>query len=142
MRISCQHSRFHPIRSANGWRGGFSLVEVLVAVAILGILCGVAVNWYASASQEHLQKLVDQRNAQEIVSLAVHATLGEAPFVVGGDKRATVQKLLDGTIAKAGAWKGRTYRLNPLENSLLDGALKYVKLDGELLLYEPAGGQG
>lgn len=121
--------------------GGFSLIEVLVVIALLGVLSGVLIGWYATYHHEVIQKITRQRNAQEIVSIGVCATMGGANFVVPGDKRATIENLIHGTVGQTGLWKGKVFRLTSLEPAALPGALEYVRFDANLLLYEPAGGQ-
>jgi hypothetical protein len=64
-----------------------------------------------------------------------------ANFVVPGDKRATVENLINGTIGQTGVWKGKVFRLTSLEPAAVLGALDFVTFDAGLLLYEPAGGQ-
>lgn len=122
-------------------RAGFSLLEMLVVLALLGVVSGLLLGWYASGNRENIQRVVNQRNAQEIVSLAVCATMGGAKFVVPGDKTATVQHLVAGTTGEVGAWKGRVFLLSSLDPETLPHALPYVKFDGDVLLYDPAGGQ-
>lgn len=117
------------------------MIEVLVVIALLGVLSGVLIGWYASYHHEVIQKVTRQRNAQEIVSIGVCATMGGANFVVPGDKRATIENLINGTIGQTGLWKGKVFRLTSLEPAALPGALEYVSFDANLLLYEPSGGQ-
>jgi prepilin-type N-terminal cleavage/methylation domain-containing protein len=123
------------------WVGGFSLVEVIVVIAILGVLSGVFIGWYATYHRDVIEKVTHQRNAQEIVSIGVCATMGGADFIVPDDKQATIENLITGTIGQTGLWKGKTFRLTSLNPETLPGALEYVKFDANLLLYEPAGGQ-
>ena len=121
--------------------GGFSLVEVLVVIALLGILSSVLIGWYVNYHRDVVEKITHQRNAQEIVSIGVCATMAGANFVVPGDKRATVENLINGTIGQTGVWKGKVFRLTSLEPAAVLGALDFVTFDAGLLLYEPAGGQ-
>lgn len=122
-------------------RQGFSLVEVLIVIALIGIMGGLALGQYISYHSKIMRKVTNQRNAQEIVSMGVNATMGGAPFVVEGNKRATVQNLVVGTVGEMGLMKGKVFRLTGLSDEMLSSALEYVKFDSGLLLYEPAGGQ-
>lgn len=122
-------------------RHAFTLVEVLIVLALLGVISGSVVGWYAGNHRELIEKLTNQRNAQEIVSIGVCATMGGAEFVVLDDKAATVRELVAGTVGRTGIWKGKIFRLASLDPEALSGALEFVKFDGEVLLYEPAGGQ-
>ncbi len=120
---------------------GFSLVELLVVLALISILGGAVFGWYAGNHRELIQRLTNQRNAQEIVSIGVCATMGGAEFVVPDDKAATVRELVAGATGRIGIWKGKVFRLSSLDPQALANALEFVKFDGHLLLYEPAGGQ-
>ncbi|HEY1051927.1 MAG TPA: prepilin-type N-terminal cleavage/methylation domain-containing protein [Prosthecobacter sp.] len=121
-------------------RRGFSIIEMLVVVVLLGILAAMGIGAYSAIHRGLVEKVTNQRNAQELVSMGVCATVGGAPFVVAGDKAATVQNLIDGTTGTTGVWKGKTFRIT-LDPETVEGALSYVKFDANLLLYEPAGGQ-
>lgn len=122
-------------------RHAFTLVEVLIVLALLGVISGSVIGWYAGNHRELIEKLTNQRNAQEIVSIGVCATMGGAEFVVPDDKAATVRELVAGTVGRTGIWKGKIFRLASLDPEALTVALEFVKFDGEVLLYEPAGGQ-
>lgn len=119
---------------------GFSLVEVLICLGIIGVVSSIALDWYSGARRDVLQRVTNQRNAQEIVSLGVSATMGGADFVESGDKFATVQNLVLGTTGTTGIWKDRVFRLTSLAPELIPDALAYVMFDNGLLLYDPAGG--
>ena len=121
--------------------GGYSLLEMLAVICLIGIFGGLTIASYASGQKEALERLLHQRNAQEIVSLGVCATVSGADFVVRGDKQTTVENLIIGTVGQHGQWHGKTFRLVNLPPTALPGALAFVKFDDDLLLYDPAGGQ-
>lgn len=114
---------------------------MLTVIALIGVVSSLAIGWYAGAHQEVIQRVIDQRNAQEIVSIGVCATVSGADFVVAGDKQSTVENLIHGTEGQHGLWKGKTFRLTNVRPEALPGALAFVKFDTGLLLYDPAGGQ-
>lgn len=129
--------------SAPATRGvrGFSQLELLVVVTVIAIMCGMIIASYGGEHREAMRRMVDQRNAQEIVSLGVCATVAGADFVVAGDKLATVTNLITGTVGRDGIWEGKTFRLGGIDEHRLPDALAFVKFEAGLLLYEPAGGQ-
>lgn len=114
---------------------------MLMVICFIGIVCGVAIGWYAGIHKDVLERVTDQRNAQEIVSLGVCATVSGADFVVSDSKQATVENLIVGTVGRHGLWKDKTFRLTCLQPEALPGALTFVKFEAGLLLYDPAGGQ-
>ena len=120
---------------------GYSLLEMLTVVCLVGILSSVALGWYGGNNRVAIERVLNQRNAQEIVSLGVCATMGGAEFVVPGDKQATAVNLIVGVSGKQGIWKDKLFRLNNLQPTELPGALTFVKFEGDLLLYDPAGQQ-
>lgn len=135
------HHRPHrPLPPTARERGGFSFIEMLVVILLLGILASLGIGAYSAIHRDFVEKVTNQRNAQEIVSMGVCATMGGAPFVISADKAATVQNLVDGTSGTTGEWKGKIFRLTMAPKAVA-GALTYVKFDADLLLYEPAGGQ-
>lgn len=136
-----RHQPPHPASTTHGLARAFSLLELLFTLALIAIVSGLTIAWYARAHQDAVRSVIDQRNAQEIVSLGVGATLGGADFVVPGDKQATIQNLIVGVVGQQGVWKGKIFRLSGMRQDCVPGASEFVKLDGDLLLYDPAGGQ-
>ncbi|WP_395735712.1 type II secretion system protein [Prosthecobacter sp.] len=120
---------------------GFSIVELLTVICLVGILSSVALGWYGGNNQEAIERVIHQRNAQEIVSLGVCATMGGADFIVPGDKQATAVNLVVGVTGQQGVWKDKLFRLTNLRPADLPGALTFVKFEAGLLLYDPEGRQ-
>lgn len=120
---------------------GYSLLEMLAVICLIGVMGGLAVGSYGGSQKEAVERVINQRNAQEIVSLGVCATMSGAEFVVTGDKASTAVNLIVGVVGRQGIWKGKTFRLANLKPTDLHGALAFVKFDAGLLLYDPAGRQ-
>lgn len=118
---------------------GFSLLELLTVICLVGIFSSITLGWYGGNQRDSIERVMNQRNAQEIVSLGVYATLGDADFVVPGDKQATAIKLIGGVTGQQGMWKDQLFRLANLRPTDLPGALTFVKFESNLLLYDPAG---
>ena len=136
------HRSPHPsVCSKNRRAAGFSLLEALTAICLIGICSSVALGWYGGNNREVIERLINQRNGQEIVSLGVCATMGGADFIVPGDKHATAVNLALGVTGKTGVWKDKIFRLANLRLTDLPGALSFVKFDDNLMLYDPTGQQ-
>jgi len=119
---------------------GFTLLETLTCVLIVSILSALAIGWYAG-HRDVVIKVSRQRNAQEIVNMAVCATVAGCDFVVPGDKFTTIQNLISGTYGTEGIWKGKLFRLTSLELDQLAASLPFVRLEGSLILYDFTGSQ-
>lgn len=122
-----------------GSAAGFSLLELLTVICLIGIVCSIGLGLFGGNHRVVMERVINQRNAQEIVSLGVYATMGGADFVVPGDKLATALKLTGGVVGQQGMWKDKVFRLANLRPADLPGALAFVKFDSDLLLYDPAG---
>lgn len=118
---------------------GFSMLELLTVICLVGIFSSIALGWYGENQRGVIASVINQRNAQEIVSLGVYATMGGADFVVPGDKLATAARLIGGVIGKQGMWRNKLFRLSNMRPSDLPGALAFVKFESDLLLYDPEG---
>lgn len=134
--------RCSPALPAPGRRArGFTVLELLLVIAIITLFSSIAIGWFGGSGKEAIERVTNQRNAQEIVSLGVCAIMGDAEFVVKGDKQATAVNLSVGVVGRQGQLKGKTFRLTNLKPTDLPGALEFVKFNDGLLLYDPAGGQ-
>lgn len=119
---------------------GFTLLETLTCILIVSILSAIAIGWYAG-HRDVVLKVSRQRNAQEIVNMAVCATVAGCDFVVPGDKFNTIQNLIAGTYGSTGIYKGKLFRLTSLELDQLADSLPFVKMENGLILYDYTGSQ-
>jgi len=119
-------SRHHP---------GFSLMELLIVIAIIGVMANMIVLSWGSASREATE-MKDRRNAQEIASLAAIANAAGAPFVVPNNKKATIEKLAAGATPSSGIFKNREFKLPPIGTKGIEGAMHYLALNNTELVYQ------
>jgi prepilin-type N-terminal cleavage/methylation domain-containing protein len=114
---------------------GFSLVEMLIVIAIIGILSALGVAGFGTSNGAfHVAQ--SRRNAQEIVSAFVIASVAGVDFRVPNDLNATVQKVVEGQTAVDGAFAGRRFGVFGLEAVDVQSATHYIiqTEDGSLLV--------
>jgi prepilin-type N-terminal cleavage/methylation domain-containing protein len=114
---------------------GFSLVELLMTIAILGILANLIVLGWGNASQQ-ARDMKDRRNAQEIASLAAIANAAGAPFLVPNNEQATIENLAVGTHPSSGVFKDKEFKLPNMGPTGIQGAMRYLALNNTELVYQ------
>ncbi|HEY1082988.1 MAG TPA: prepilin-type N-terminal cleavage/methylation domain-containing protein [Prosthecobacter sp.] len=117
----------------------FSLLEMLIVVALVGILAAVAIAFLGGNHRDTMLKVRDQRNAQEIASLSISAEVCGAKVVVPGDFPGTIQNLLEGRQAAGGQFAGRQFKMSALTPEEISGAIRYLTWQGDLPLYNKNG---
>ena len=116
---------------------GFSLVELIMSVAVLGILVSLAIMTmpyiYGAVTETH-----DQRNAQELVTVYESAQAAGLNFA-GPDLDTTVHNIVNGGTPTDGAFRGQTFMLNGLTAQDMAGAETYLSFANGALTYNSAG---
>ena len=104
---------------------GFSLAEILVAIAVIGVLAGVVViNCFRDV--EDYQAMVTRRNAQTIATLASMAQVaGDRSIASCADVDDAVQKLIDG-VRGQGSLQNTTFQISKLSLSEITNASKQL----------------
>jgi prepilin-type N-terminal cleavage/methylation domain-containing protein len=111
---------------------GFSLVELLVVIALLGIIAAIAITNQGPAIRT-ANDSTDRRNAQEIARIASVASAYGADYV-SNDKNATVNNLKTG-VSASGNNGVSTFKLPPMSADRLLSAQRFLVLDQNGLLY-------
>jgi prepilin-type N-terminal cleavage/methylation domain-containing protein len=115
-------------------RQGFSLIETLMVVAILGVMCGILISYMTTEDRYAIAR--DKRNAQELASLCSSASAAGLDFVVADDLDKTLENLLKGGSPDAGIFKGRVFSLRSMDAASARSASKYLRLNGKILEYQ------
>lgn len=112
----------------------FSLMELLVVIMIIGFMSALIMLSFGPAREGAIEER-DRRNAQEIASTAAMASAAGARFVVKDDETATIQNLVLGKTPVSGVFRGRIFKLPPMEDYQIQGAMKYLALNDTELTY-------
>lgn len=121
--------------SSSKLQPGFSVVELLAIVTITGILTSMVFALFDDSSHA-ADDAKNRRNAQEIAGVASSASAAGVDFVVAGDEAATINNLSVGCMATSGVFKNRLYKLSPMHETELQGAMKYLTLTDSGLIYD------
>lgn len=115
-------------------QGGFSLFEMLLVVALIGIMTAIVVPTMTSHSQYEAAR--NRRNAQEMTAICASAQVAGLNFVIPGDLEATVRNILTGGTPADGIFKGQQFRASGIKEADAMKALGYLQLQGGNLLYQ------
>lgn len=116
---------------------GFSLVEMLITLAVIGLMVAMSITYFGGGHRQAILDARDQRNAQEVVNVCLGAIASGAPVVEEGDMRATIHNLMEGKAGTAGPFSGQMFRLSPLSETEVAGALRYLGWSQNQPVYLP-----
>lgn len=120
---------------SNNCRKGFSLVEVLLVVALIGIVSSIAIPHINA--REVYQTVRDQRNAQELSSFSVATQSAGLNLVVPGNMDATLANVLQGGAPTTGSFKGHKFTGPKLGWQDARAASRYLTIQSGTLIYNP-----
>lgn len=115
-------------------RAAFSLVEVLVAIAVISILGGIALNQLAT-DHRTIVETRNRRNAQEVAALCTIASGAGVNFAVPNDPVRTTRNAVAGAAAVNGIFAGQTFRLPGLKEEDILSAAYYLDVEGSAVIY-------
>lgn len=112
---------------------------MLVVLGLISILGGLGLVAMTSLNREHMERIRDRRNAQEVVALAMGAAASAAPLVAVGDTEETIRLMMEGRTGNSGPFKGRLFRLSTLSDTEIAGAAKYLVWIDDFPVYHYSG---
>ncbi|MBL9117297.1 MAG: type II secretion system protein [Verrucomicrobiaceae bacterium] len=115
-------------------RSGFSLFELLVVIAVLGVAAGLVLPSIRMTEEGRI--VAAQRMAQEMASLAMAASAAGAEPVIEGDLNATVQRLQSGVTPTDGPFAGRVFKYGGGPADAVEAAKRYLRVENSILIFE------
>lgn len=115
----------------SSWEAGFSLIEILVAVAVMGIMAAIAVPQVVRMTGQ-AQAGKEMTNAQRLSSTAAAAVAGGVVF---RDLESALAALTseEGVVATAGGLTGTRYRVRRFSAEELEAVKRHLRFaDGQL----------
>ncbi len=120
------------ISASRRLRFGFSLAELLVAVAVLGILTAIALPLVPKVT-ESATVVRDRHNAQNLASLAMAASVTGVSFA---DLDSAIAQLTQGSVRFEGAGLAEAMaHVSNLTASEIQAAKHYLSFQGGVIVY-------
>ncbi|MCB1076413.1 MAG: prepilin-type N-terminal cleavage/methylation domain-containing protein [Verrucomicrobiae bacterium] len=124
----------------NLWKAGFSLVEMLVVIAVIGIIAAIAIPNIGKIN-DTAEKSKDRRNAQNLASVCASAQAAGHDFVGTNTNVGTVvAAIVTGATAADGPFQGTFFGVPGLDTEEQTSAAAYLSIANGLLTYTGAGG--
>lgn len=116
-----------------------TLVELLMTIAIIGILAAVAIPRLSALARGDAQEARHRRNAQELAAVCAGADAAGLNFVVPNNLEQTVRNIMEGGSPANGPFRGKLFAVKGLIEEDVQGVKKYLSLDKGGLSYNGAG---
>ena len=115
---------------------GFSLAELLIAIAIIGIIAMLAVPVLAGAVSRS-DGARDHRHAQSLSAMAGNAVAAGDLSIPAASSASEVVDLLIAGVKGSGVFEASLFQVHGLDSEEVAGALLLLQFEGGILNYKP-----
>jgi type II secretory pathway pseudopilin PulG len=109
---------------------------MLVAIAVIGIIASIAINFLSSPQRQAIIDTTHRQNAKNIVSMASCAQAAGATVIDPAGLEATVRKLRIGINPRKGALASTRFVVTGISDEALPGVLRFLEIKNNQLVYK------
>lgn len=114
----------------------FSLFEMLVAIAVIGIIASIAINFLSSPQRQAIIDTTHRQNAKNLVSVASCAQAAGATVIDPAGLEATVRNLRIGINPGKGALAHTRFVVTGISDEALPGVMSFLEIKNNQLVYK------
>mgnify|MGYP001827804516 CR=1 FL=1 len=124
------------IRDARVRSGGFGLVELITAIAVLGVLASILFPFYNNV-QDGAQERKCKRIAQEFAAISTSASAAGSYDLADAGSVAEAMELLVNGVSGSGLFGETQFRVSQVRHTDQSMAAHYLTLRDGVLIYDP-----